>query len=78
MMKNCENVKMCEGFAKKISKIGIGLAVIYTGYKVAILIYQHIGEFKCPFKKKAAESCPEYQADACSEAEKNVKEERIQ
>ncbi len=59
MKKNCENTKLCEGPAKKIAKIGVCLAVIYTVYKTAILIHQHIGEFKCPFKKKADESNPE-------------------
>lgn len=55
MKKHCENTESCEGLAKKIAKIGVCLAVIYTAYKAAILIHQHIGKFKCPFKKKAVE-----------------------
>ena len=72
MKKNFENTKMCESSAKKIAKIGAGLAVIYTVYKLSVLIHQHIGELKCPFKKKAAESCSEDQTDACSEVEKEA------
>lgn len=56
MKKNYETAKSCEGPAKMIAKIGVCLAVIYTAYRAAILIHQHIGEFKCPFKKKAVES----------------------
>ncbi|MGN0179368.1 MAG: hypothetical protein ACI4DY_08020 [Monoglobaceae bacterium] len=69
MKKNYETAKSCEGPAKMIAKIGVCLAVIYTAYKVVILIHQHIGEFKCPFKTKAVEASSEDSDGSFSDSE---------